>query len=437
MIAYTNSVLENANVPFPTPENGLVQLYLIPPGLSVTPGSTVSIPITLTSYNNSQPDALGMTMNFDPGDLTLIGASSGPSANTAGKGIECSNQVPGNHLYEGVLVCLVFGINFNTIPSGQIATLEFSVNPNTANLTTPLSFLIPNSLTLTWYSAGIYTVYNAISIPIATSSSGNPSIIDTISGFELPSAAAIAPNGAYAYVTNEGNAQVSIVSTSTNTITGTISGFNDPAGVALAPNGAYAYVTNYNSNTVSIVGTSTGTITGTISRFDGPQGVAIAPNGAYAYVTDDQSPGYNTISIVSTSTGTITGTISGFYAPTAVAIAPNGAYAYVVNDANDTISIINTATNAKMGTISGFYGPDGVAFAPSGAYAYVTNYLNNALLDWGTTVSIVNTSTGTITGTISGFYGPTGVAFAPNGHYAYVTGDAGGTDIVSVVNTGK
>ena len=187
--------------------------------------------------------------------------------------------------------------------------------------------------------------------------------------------------------------------------------FPSPVDIAIAPSGAYAYVTNkvYGNNTVSIANISTGTITGTITGFFEPSGVAIAPSGAYAYVINT---GNDIISIVNTSTNTITGTITGFVSPYAVAIAPSGAYAYVTNEAN--VSIVNTSTNTITGTITGFFEPSGVAIAPSGAYAYVINGFNN-------TVSIVNTSTKTITGTITGYFALSGIAFAPNGAYAYTS----------------
>ena len=55
---------------------------------------------------------------------------------------------------------------------------------------------------------------------------------------------AVTPNGAYAYVTNDGSSTVSVISTATNTVTATVTVGNTPYGVAVTPNGAYAYVTN-------------------------------------------------------------------------------------------------------------------------------------------------------------------------------------------------
>jgi YVTN family beta-propeller protein len=241
---------------------------------------------------------------------------------------------------------------------------------------------------------------------------------------------------------------VSIVNTSTGRITGTIPGFNiagewqiyDSDGIAFAPDGAYAYIANEGNGTVSIVDTHTDKITGIIKGYPGtgvrsPAGIAFAPDGSRAYIADVWN---NTVDIVNTSTSTITGTIRGFVSPLSITLAPNGAYAYVTNMGYNGdlcvgtagcnyVSIVNTSTDTITGKISGFtYGLQTIAIAPSGAYAYATSPAGF--------VYIVNTSTGKITYIISsGFNSPNGIAFAPNGAYAYVTNRLGNSE--SIVST--
>ncbi len=50
-----------------------------------------------------------------------------------------------------------------------------------------------------------------------------------------------------------------------NTVTATITVGSEPRGVAVTPNGAYAYVTNEGSGTVSVISTATNTVTATIT----------------------------------------------------------------------------------------------------------------------------------------------------------------------------
>ncbi len=328
---------------------------------------------------------------------------------------------------------------------------------------------------------GAFAYASSTSGVVEVINTSTKTVTGTITGLEASyyCGISIAPNDAYAYVTNYGNSTVSIINTSTKSIVGTITGFHYPYGVSIAPNGAYAYVANVGNNNVSIVNTSTKSVVGLISISPKvPYCSSIAPNGAYAYVGNN----YGQITIINTSTKTVisnitgatpyyglafapdgayaltsyyssvgysypgihvlstaTNTLTATFYPAAeyvnstrmyygVSIAPNGAYAYATDYNNNTVSIINTSTETITGTITGFSNPYlcSVSIAPNGAYAYVTNYGNN-------TASIVNTSSKSITGTISAFHNPAGVAFSPAGTFAYVVNV--GNYTVSIVNT--
>jgi YVTN family beta-propeller protein len=60
----------------------------------------------------------------------------------------------------------------------------------------------------------------------------------------------------FAYVTNNGGSNVSVIDTATNTVAAMVSGDVGPLGVAITPNGAFAYVANTNSGTVSVIDTN-------------------------------------------------------------------------------------------------------------------------------------------------------------------------------------
>ena len=83
------------------------------------------------------------------------------------------------------------------------------------------------------------------------------------------------PNGDWAYVTNDGDNTISIISTATNTVLGTpIPVGTNPTSVAFTRNGKFAYVTNFGSNTVSIINTNTKAVS-TLSVGTNPAYVAI------------------------------------------------------------------------------------------------------------------------------------------------------------------
>src|SRR6202795_2935687 len=64
----------------------------------------------------------------------------------------------------------------------------------------------------------------------------------------------------FAYVSNTGSANVSVIDTASNTVVATVSVGTNPAGVAANPTGTRVYVANQSSNTVSVIDTSTNSV---------------------------------------------------------------------------------------------------------------------------------------------------------------------------------
>ena len=114
----------------------------------------------------------------------------------------------------------------------------------------------------------------------------------------------------FAYVTNENDNTVSVINTASNMVVATVpvgnqtpclavsAGFNAGPTVAIAPDGAFAYVTNCGDNTVSVINTANNMVVVTVPGGNSPYGVAITPDGAFAYVTNC---GANTVSVINTA----------------------------------------------------------------------------------------------------------------------------------------
>jgi YVTN family beta-propeller protein len=124
---------------------------------------------------------------------------------------------------------------------------------------------------------------------VANQSSNDVSVIDTATNTNLgidigvgaaPSAIAITPDGARAYVTNFFNDDdVSVIDTATNTNLGADVGVGAaPIAIAITPDGARAYVANAGDNDVSVIDTATNTNLGIDIGVGGsPFGIAITP----------------------------------------------------------------------------------------------------------------------------------------------------------------
>jgi YVTN family beta-propeller protein len=140
---------------------------------------------------------------------------------------------------------------------------------------------------------------NTVSV-IATATN---TVVATVTVGSGPQAVALTPNGAFAYVANEGSDDVSVIATATNTVVATVAVGDSPEGVAITPDGAFVYVTNKTSNTVSVIATVTNTVVATVAIGTGvePSGVAITPDGAFAYITNEDQDGPLDVSVIATA----------------------------------------------------------------------------------------------------------------------------------------
>ena len=90
----------------------------------------------------------------------------------------------------------------------------------------------------------------------------------------------------FAYITNSGSNNVSVIDTSTDTVTATVPVGDYPYGVAVNPDGTKVYVTNSLSNNVSVIDTATNNVTATVNVGSDPYGVAVTLDGTKVYVTN-------------------------------------------------------------------------------------------------------------------------------------------------------
>ena len=88
----------------------------------------------------------------------------------------------------------------------------------------------------------------------------------------------IAGSTPFAYITNSGSNNVSVIDTATNTVKATVSVGYNPLGVAVTPDGTKIYVVNEYNNTLSVINTATNNITSTVNVGNDPWGIAVTPD---------------------------------------------------------------------------------------------------------------------------------------------------------------
>ncbi|WP_167467837.1 beta-propeller fold lactonase family protein [Arthrobacter oryzae] len=304
------------------------------------------------------------------------------------------------------------------------------------------------------------------SLPPLQLGSSNPYPAGMDTG-QHPAGVAISPDGAAAYVTNEGSNSISVLDPRAETVRSTIAVGPGPRGVAVRPDGAQAYVTNSGDNTVSVIDTATGTLSATIPVGSGwgASGVAFTPDGAKAYVTN---AGEGTVAVIHVASASLKAVVPVGVQPVAVSFTPDGSRVFVANSSDKTVSVIATASDQVVTTIPVGTGPRSIAVTPDGSKALITNTGTNSIsiIDIATNrvstvpvgsspagialtaagaralvaeagsneLSLVEVASGKLLGTFPTGTSPSGVAVTPDGSRAVVTNPGGGN--VSIVNLG-
>jgi YVTN family beta-propeller protein len=257
-----------------------------------------------------------------------------------------------------------------------------------------------------------------------------------------PTAIAITPNSATAYVACEGynlKAIANIVvpvdlATGTAGSPITINTAAGPWDIVITPNGKTVYTANDRSPTLTPISVASDKTTASIQAGSQPLAIAITPNGKTAYVTNANAAKVTPISLLTKTDGKpiVVGAD-----PSAVAIDPRGKTAYVVNSASNTVTPISLATNTAGTPIRVGRDPTAIAITPNGRYAFVVNSRSNTVtpitLATGTAGAPIRVSTGTAEIETSG-----GIAVAPNGKTAYISdsGASGDADVITPIAIG-
>jgi len=225
--------------------------------------------------------------------------------------------------------------------------IDTATNTVVGTVTTGSAFMI-----------GVAVTADGATAYVGSNGSGRVSVVDTATMLVIatlpiaPQAIATAPDGTSIWVvTNISGATMAVIDSSTNTFTTFLLGPGSffPSSIAFTPDGAFAYLANNGANLVAVIDTASRATVATITAGFRPNAIAVSPDGAYAYVSNQLS---NNVSVISTATNNVVATVLVGSLPAGLAFTPDGAFVYVANSGGTTVSVIDTATRMVVSTIS-------------------------------------------------------------------------------------
>jgi YVTN family beta-propeller protein len=90
----------------------------------------------------------------------------------------------------------------------------------------------------------------------------------------------------FAYITNQGSHDVSVIDLASQKVVATVPVGRSPAGVAASSRAGRVFISNPDSKTISVIDMRTQRVVQTLQAGDGPVGIDVAPDGSQVFATD-------------------------------------------------------------------------------------------------------------------------------------------------------
>jgi DNA-binding beta-propeller fold protein YncE len=188
-----------------------------------------------------------------------------------------------------------------------------------------------------------------------------------------PAAVCFSPDGAHAFVADEGNdlvTRLDVAGAAATLPTLAVSGHtlvaHGPVAICPDPVNNFVYVANAGSNSVSAVERTTLAVQSFGQNLSEPRAIAVTGNRLYVACAGDA-----TVREYDTGTQGQVLSIPAGTRPTGLAITPNGLEVWVANQMSQNLTVIDTGTNLPSTIALPGTRPVAVAFSPNGVTAYV------------------------------------------------------------------
>lgn len=220
---------------------------------------------------------------------------------------------------------------------------------------------------------------------------------------------------------------IAVIDLASGAVVGRYGAGSDPEQFAISPDGRRLYSANEDAGTASVTGVAAGEVLATLIVGIEPEGVAVSPDGRWVYIAAETS---NTVSVIDTRVNEVVASFLVDARPRGVAFSPGGGRAYVTNEIAGTVSVIDVAAHRVVASIpldpDGLAKPVGVVVSPDGGRIYVAN-------GHGNSVAVIDAGADRVVGRIPVGRRPWGIAISPDGARVYTAN--GGSDDLSVIDT--
>lgn len=148
----------------------------------------------------------------------------------------------------------------------------------------------------------------------------------------------------FAYITNQGSHDVSVIDIATQAVVSTVPVGRSPAGVVASSRGGRVYVSNPDSKTISVIDMRQQSVVHTWPAGSGPVGIDVADDASRLFVADWYSNRLLVYDLGAADPAAHITSIAVGRAPAGVAALPGGHTAMVAERDDDTVAVVDVAT---------------------------------------------------------------------------------------------
>ena len=240
----------------------------------------------------------------------------------------------------------------------------------------------------------------------------------------LAAAGGAAWAGPWAYVTNQGSDDVSIVDGDRLTETARVPVGRSPAGVSVSDVAGRAYVSNPDGPSLSAIELASGRVVAEVALSGAAVGIATAPDGSRVYAADWYA---HRLRVFDAGLAPV-GHVEVGRTPAGIAISPAGDRIYVANRDDDDVAVIDAHRLQVLARIGVGEHPFALALTPDGHRLLAANVFSDdvSVIDLAEAREIARVPVGSA---------PYGIAFDGDGARAFVTNQH--ADSLSVIDMAR
>ncbi|MGY4831096.1 YncE family protein [Sphaerotilaceae bacterium SBD11-9] len=254
----------------------------------------------------------------------------------------------------------------------------------------------------------------------------------------LPAFALAAP---FAYITNQGSHDVSVIDLATQQVVRTLGVGRAPAGVVASSRAGKVFVSNPDSRSISVIDMREQRVVGTLAAGEGPVGIDASPDGSLLFAADWYA---NRLMVFDTrGAGAELARIAVGRAPAGVAAHPDNDTVFVAERDDDSVAVVSVRERRVLARVKVGSHPFALLLDAARRRLYALNVQSDdvSVIDIGDIGDIGNigdardthdTAALRVIATVKVGKAPYGAALAQNGSLLYVTNQH--DDSVSVVD---